>query len=139
MTLPSTPSHQTVLTDVSAISIIKFPVLAINPVVPWGWRGQCTVHTASPSLFQLAHGVTALPLLLAHPEFPSLHQRAPTPDLWRQIIFFDYFKYHYLKELVFWMSLMVTNSLAGTASYIVTSQSKLLELFIECFCIFLHN
>lgn len=37
------------------------------------------------------------------------------------------------------MSLLVTNALAGTASYVVLSQSKLLELFIEYFSIFLHN
>lgn len=78
-TLPSIPSHQTVLTDVSAISISEFPALAINPVVPWGWRGPCGACTSSSSRFQLAHGTTALPLLLAHPGYPV---PLPPPD-WR--------------------------------------------------------
>lgn len=67
------------------------------------------MHTASPSLFQLAHGMAALPLLLADPGVPSSTNTPGVRDFLLQTfedslvqtILFDYFKYRYFKEMIF--------------------------------------
>lgn len=138
MTLPGVPPHQPALPDVSHISIMERPAQLLPQLFPGVGRaagGARSVPTTIPAGSQ--HRCPPGP-----PWGPQLRYHPRSSELLLQTFegtnLLDYFKYPCFKEGMFRISL-VTSASAGTASCAVTSQSKLLQLFIEYFCIFLHN